>query len=81
MENFYTDALDLRAYYTDAYGIRRTTQYECEECGTVFYGNWHSAYSMHKVYCPVCRDDTDTSMIHMRKPTLKYEDAKYILTT
>lgn len=41
----------------DAFG------YECRECGCVFYGRYHSKYTIDKVICPVCRDETDSLFI------------------
>jgi len=40
--------------------------YECMECGCVFYGRYHSKYSINKVICPVCRDDTDSLFIRYK---------------
>jgi len=53
---------NVEAYIQET-GDTHPCKYECMECGTTFYGKWHSNYSMYKVKCPVCEDDTDPLFI------------------
>lgn len=41
----------------DAFG------YECRKCGCMFYGRYHSKYTIDKVICPVCGDETNSLFI------------------
>ena len=43
MEKFYKD----KEKYIKATGDEHTCTYECMECGCIFYGRWHSDYSIH----------------------------------
>lgn len=56
MEKFYLKPEEFKAKNPES---EPCTEYECMECGCKFYGKWHSEYSMNKVVCPVCKDNTD----------------------
>lgn len=53
--------------YTKATGDESPQKYECMECGCIFYGRWHSKYSISQVKCPVCQDDTDPFFIKIKE--------------
>lgn len=63
MEKFYKD----KDQYIKATGNEHVCTYECMECGCIFYGRWHSDYSIHKVKCPVCQDETDPFFIKIKE--------------
>lgn len=50
MEKFYKD----KEQYIKESGDEHACKYECMECGCIFYGRWHSEYSISKVKCPTC---------------------------
>lgn len=52
-----------KAEYIRITGDNDPMRYECMECGCMFYGLWHSEYSMDAVVCPVCKDETDAMFI------------------
>lgn len=54
-----------KAEYIRATKDEKPAKYECMECGCIFYGKWHSKYSMDSVICPICDDETDHSMIKL----------------
>lgn len=49
--------------YISKTGDTSPQKYECMECGCVFYGAWHSEYSISKVKCPICGEETDPNFI------------------
>lgn len=63
MEKFYKD----KEKYIKATGDKNVCTYECMECGCIFFGRWHSDYSIDKVKCPVCKDETDPFFIKIKE--------------
>lgn len=55
-EKFYKD----KTRFLKETGEKRVCEYECMECGCVFYGKYHSNYTIDAVKCPICEDSTDS---------------------
>ncbi len=53
--------------YIKATGDEDPCTYECMECGCIFFGKWHSKYTMNEVVCPVCKDETDPLFIRIKE--------------
>lgn len=60
-DNFYLTPEE----YMESTGDDCPCKYECMECGCIFYGRWHSNYTLYKVKCPTCQDDTDPLYINI----------------
>lgn len=60
------DFFERKDDYIKATGDAYACCYECMECGCVFFGAWHSSYTMHVVKCPVCGDETDPLFIRIK---------------
>lgn len=58
-EKFY----NTKEAYVKATKDESPCKYECMECGTTFWGRWHSQYSMSVVECPTCGSETDPMFI------------------
>lgn len=62
MDKYYITTLTAEDYMKKT-GDDAPFKYECMECGTVFFGRWHSSYTIGRLQCPTCKEDTDPLFI------------------